>query len=133
MLFRPRQAASLTSSPEGLDHRELLAISCSMARDALRSDDDSLGIAPIEAVSYGVPVILSDMPCCAGIWRHGVNALLYPVGWNRLVIADADRQPATARAAGGGRTVGGGASPPRTTALFGALLAEGGRRRLSGA
>ncbi|MEY2860975.1 MAG: hypothetical protein RL392_1433 [Pseudomonadota bacterium] len=44
------------------------------------SEDETFGIAPLEAACLGLPVALSDLPCYAGIWKHGVNALLSPVG-----------------------------------------------------
>ena len=44
------------------------------------SEDETFGIAPLEAACLGLPVALSDLPCYAGIWKHGVNALLAPVG-----------------------------------------------------
>jgi glycosyltransferase involved in cell wall biosynthesis len=44
------------------------------------SEDETFGIAQLEAACLGLPVALSDLPCYAGIWKHGVNALLSPVG-----------------------------------------------------
>ena len=29
---------------------------------------------------HGIPVILSDLDCYAGAWRHGINCLMQPVG-----------------------------------------------------
>jgi len=46
----------------------------------LPSGDESMPIAPVEAAWHGVPVVLSNLDCYAGIWRHDHNALLYPVG-----------------------------------------------------
>ena len=37
-------------------------------------------IAPIEAALHGLPLVLSDLPCYKGVWQHGANALLHPVG-----------------------------------------------------
>ena len=44
------------------------------------SGDETFGIAAIEAASMGLPLALSDLPCYEGIWKHGMNALLAPVG-----------------------------------------------------
>jgi glycosyltransferase involved in cell wall biosynthesis len=44
------------------------------------SGDETFGMAPVEAASMGLPLALSDLPCYEGIWQHGVNALLAPVG-----------------------------------------------------
>jgi len=40
--------------------------------------NDSFGMAPLEAMAYGVPVVLSPMPWCgfAQYVQHGVNALV---------------------------------------------------------
>jgi glycosyltransferase involved in cell wall biosynthesis len=44
------------------------------------SSDETQGLTPLEAGLLGLPVALTDLPCYAGIWRHGHNALLAPVG-----------------------------------------------------
>lgn len=44
------------------------------------SADESFPMAPVEAASMGLPLALSDLPCYHGVWRHGVHALLAPVG-----------------------------------------------------
>lgn len=44
------------------------------------SGDETFGMAAVEAASMGLPLALSDLPCYQGIWQHGVNALLAPVG-----------------------------------------------------
>ena len=46
----------------------------------LPSSDESMGISPIEAAWHGIPVVLADLECYEGIWRHGINALIHPVG-----------------------------------------------------
>lgn len=64
------------------------------------SADETFGMAQVEAASLGLPLVLSDLPCYEGIWRHGVNALLSPVGavdvmsWNLLALT---RDPGLAR------------------------------------
>jgi len=94
----------------------------------LPSGDESMPIAPIEAASHGVPVILSDLPCYAGIWRHGVNALLYPVGdvellaWSLHILINSPGL--RMRLAAAGRTLAARFGPARTTAPFTAMLAE---------
>lgn len=56
------------------------------------SGDESFGMAQVQAASVGLPLALSDLPCYHGIWQHGVNALLAPVGavdvlsWNLLAL-----------------------------------------------
>jgi len=58
----------------------------------LPSGDESQPISPLEAAALGVPSLLTDLPPYAGIWRHGSNCLLHPVGdhgllgWNLTAI-----------------------------------------------
>jgi glycosyltransferase involved in cell wall biosynthesis len=59
----------------------------------LPSGDECMPLAPLEAASYGVAPVLADLECYEGVWRHGVNALMYPTGdvellaWNlRMLI-----------------------------------------------
>src|SRR5207245_393402 len=60
----------------------------------LPSGDESQPIAPLEAAALNVPCALSDLPPYKGIWRHGVNCLLSPVGdtallsWNLNILLD---------------------------------------------
>ena len=60
----------------------------------LPSGDESQPIAPLEAAALNVPCALSDLPPYKGIWKHGVNCLLFPVGdtallrWNLNVLLD---------------------------------------------
>ncbi len=49
------------------------------------SSDESQGMASLEAACHGLPLVLSDLECYEGIWRHGYNALLFPVGHRRLL------------------------------------------------
>jgi len=44
------------------------------------SCDETFNISALEAAFMGLPLALSDLPCYQGIWKHGVNALLAPVG-----------------------------------------------------
>lgn len=62
----------------------------------LPSSDESFPLGALEAAARRVPLALTDLPCHAGIWRHGINALLAPVGgvdvlaWNlRALLSDA--------------------------------------------
>jgi glycosyltransferase involved in cell wall biosynthesis len=56
------------------------------------SGDESFPMTPVEAASMGLPLALSDLPCYKGVWQHGVNALLAPVGsvdcisWNLMAL-----------------------------------------------
>ena len=93
---------------------------------ALPSGDESLAQTPIQAAWHGVPVVLSDLDCYAGVWKHGVNALLHPVGevellawYLRMLIASPTLGRRLASAALG---VAAGFGPAHTTALFAALL-----------
>ena len=47
---------------------------------ALPSASECLPIAPIEAGMRGVPSVLSDLAGHEGVWRHGQNCLMHPVG-----------------------------------------------------
>ncbi len=47
---------------------------------SLPSEDESMPLAPVEAAWHGIPVVLSDLDCYAGVWRDGHNALIHPVG-----------------------------------------------------
>jgi glycosyltransferase involved in cell wall biosynthesis len=45
------------------------------------SEDESFPLAPLEAASLGIPVILTNLPTYQFVgWKHGENCLLYPVG-----------------------------------------------------
>jgi glycosyltransferase involved in cell wall biosynthesis len=52
---------------------------------ALPSASECLPIAPLEAGLRGRAVVLSDLPAHDGIWRHGVNCLMHPVGDSDLL------------------------------------------------
>ena len=47
---------------------------------ALPSSSECLPIAPLEAGQRGKAILLSDLPAHEGVWRHGVNCLMHPVG-----------------------------------------------------
>ena len=47
---------------------------------ALPSASECLPIAPIEAGMRGIPSVLSDLAGHEGVWRHGQNCLMHPVG-----------------------------------------------------
>ena len=72
----------------------------------LPSSDENMPLTPLEAAMYGLPVILSDLECHEGLWRHGANALIHPVGdiemlaWSirMLIEAPALRQRLAANA-----------------------------------
>jgi glycosyltransferase involved in cell wall biosynthesis len=114
--------------PGGLPPAAVQALYRSADIFALPSGEESMPIAPIEAAAHGVPVVLSDLDCYAGVWRHGMNALLHPVGdvellaWSLRMLIDSPRL--RARLATAGRAVAARFGPARTTALFTAVLAE---------
>jgi glycosyltransferase involved in cell wall biosynthesis len=62
----------------------------------LPSADESQPIAPLEAASFDVPCVLSDLVPYSGIWKHGDNCLLHPVKdiallrWNLRAALDDD-------------------------------------------
>lgn len=63
-----------------LDRRSTLEHVLAADIFCLPSSDESQPIAPVEAATLGVPCVLSDLPPYAGIWQHGVNCLMQPVG-----------------------------------------------------
>ncbi len=94
----------------------------------LPSADESLGLAPIEAAWHGLPVVLSDLECYHGIWRHGVNAMIYPAGdvemlawYLRILMESANIRRRIGEAA---RAVPLRFSEQRSGALFDAALNE---------
>lgn len=95
---------------------------------ALPSGEESLPIAPIEAAWHRLPLILSDLPGHAGLWRHGLTALLHPPGDVELLAfslkALIESPRLRARLGAAARTVADRFGPARTTALFSAMLAE---------
>lgn len=100
----------------------------------LPSEDECMPLAPVEAAWHNVPIILSDLEAYRGVWRHGENALLYPVGdvellaWSVKMLLESSSL--RARLARGGRAVTVGFSEARAAAAFDALMeaALAGRR-----
>jgi glycosyltransferase involved in cell wall biosynthesis len=88
----------------------------------LPSGDESMGIAPVEAAWHGLPVLLSDLGCYDGIWKHGYNALLHPVGdiellaWNIRIIMESS--PIRDRISSNGFEVAARFSSEKNDALF---------------
>ena len=75
---------------------EALSYLASADAFCLPSGDESQPVSPLEAAALSVPSLLSDLPPYAGIWQHGRNCLLHPVGdvallgWNlTAILADA--------------------------------------------
>ena len=77
-----------------IDRRSGLEYVASADAFCLPSGDESQPIAPLEAATLGVPCLLSDLAPYAGIWMHGTNCLLHPVGdvallrWNLTALLD---------------------------------------------
>lgn len=78
-----------------LPRREAVAQLVGAHAFCLPSSDESFPCSIAEAAAMRVPLALSDLPSHRGIWRHGINALLHPVGavdvlaWNlRALICD---------------------------------------------
>jgi glycosyltransferase involved in cell wall biosynthesis len=63
-----------------LPHAETLRLIGRADIFALPSASECLPIAPLEAGQRGKAVLLSDLPAHEGIWRHGVNCLMHPIG-----------------------------------------------------
>jgi glycosyltransferase involved in cell wall biosynthesis len=59
----------------------------------LPSSDEVFPRAILEAACAGLPLALSDLPCHEGVWKHGIHALMHPVGatdmlhWNLRALA----------------------------------------------
>ncbi len=95
---------------------------------SLPSEDECMPIAPVEAAWQGVPVVLSDLECYEGVWRHGVNALIHPVGdvemlaWYLRILIESPgiRQRLTSAA----RTMAARFGEERAGAAFEAALEE---------
>jgi glycosyltransferase involved in cell wall biosynthesis len=77
-----------------LDRRGTLEYMASADVFCLPSGDESQPIAPLEAAALGVPCVLTDLPPYVGVWHHGVNCLMQPVGdptllrWNLTAVLD---------------------------------------------
>ena len=64
---------------------------------ALPSASECLPLSPLEAGARAVPAVLSDLAGHEGVWRHGRNCLIHPVGdiallahMLRVVVVDAE-------------------------------------------
>jgi len=73
----------------------------------LPSEDECMPIAPIEAAWHELPVVLADLACYEGVWHHGFNALIHPVGdyemlawYLRMLIESASLRARFAKAGG---------------------------------
>ena len=64
----------------GLAPEQVQALYRSADVFSLPSEDESMPLAPVEAAWHGVPIVLSDLACYQGVWKHGHNALIHPVG-----------------------------------------------------
>ena len=47
---------------------------------SLPSSDESQPVVLLEAAELNVPIVISDLPVYRGIWTHGENCLIHPVG-----------------------------------------------------
>jgi glycosyltransferase involved in cell wall biosynthesis len=72
----------------------------------LPSASESFGIANMEAGIRKLPLILSDLPCYEGIWKHGVDCLMHQAGdvdllthFLRMLASDAALRQRFGRAA----------------------------------
>jgi glycosyltransferase involved in cell wall biosynthesis len=63
-----------------IDDHALHALYCGSDIFSLPSSSESQAMSVYEAGSYGLPPVLSDLRCYQGIWQHGHNCLLHPVG-----------------------------------------------------
>lgn len=63
-----------------VDRSECLAWMASADIFCLASDSESQPVTVLEAGRLGRPLVLSDLRCYAGEYRHGLNCLLFPVG-----------------------------------------------------
>jgi glycosyltransferase involved in cell wall biosynthesis len=44
------------------------------------STEETQPLASLEAATMGMPLVLSDLPSYQGIWKHGRDCLMYPIG-----------------------------------------------------
>jgi glycosyltransferase involved in cell wall biosynthesis len=61
-------------------HAEAMRLLAAADILALPSSSECMPLTPLEAGLRGKAVLLSDLPAHDGIWRHGVNCLMHPVG-----------------------------------------------------
>jgi len=94
----------------------------------LPSGDECMPISPVEAAWHGVPALLADLECYEGVWRHGVNALMHPVGdvemlaWHLRMLLESPTMHARFSAAC--RTVPLRFTEQRSADMFDAVLRE---------
>jgi glycosyltransferase involved in cell wall biosynthesis len=69
-----------------MPHEQSLAWQKSADIVALVSESESQPLTVLEASCLERPLILTDLPCYAGVFRHGVHCLMAPVG-NPAMIA----------------------------------------------
>jgi glycosyltransferase involved in cell wall biosynthesis len=123
-----RQEPSRFQLTGGLEPERVHAWHASADIFCLPSADENMPIAPLEAGWHGVPVVLSDLECYEGVWRHGVNALIHPVGdvellawYLRMLIESPSLR---LRLAVGGRAAAARFGAARSGAAFVAALEE---------
>lgn len=63
-----------------LDHAAVLRLVAGADAFCLPSESEVMPLASLEAAMLKRPMVLSDLAVYDGIWRHGRNCLLYPVG-----------------------------------------------------
>lgn len=95
-----------TLSGEVLDSKKISQYRNESSVFCSASADETFGTAVLEAAIAGLPLAITDLPCYQGIWQHGVNALLSPVGavdcmsWNlRALLEDSELAKRLAEAA----------------------------------
>jgi glycosyltransferase involved in cell wall biosynthesis len=94
----------------------------------LPSADECMPISLVEAAWHGIPIVIADLECYQGVWKHGVNALIHPIGdWEMLgwylqmLNASSGLRGRLTSAA---RTIAQQFTDPRVGALFDAALLD---------
>ncbi|MEJ0018934.1 MAG: glycosyltransferase family 4 protein [Acetobacteraceae bacterium] len=133
-LDRMRSAAGQFHLPGALSPEQVHGYYRSADLLCLPSSDEAFALAPLEAASHGVPVVLSDLDAYHSVWRHGFDALLHPVGdvellaWSlRMLIESTTLHRRLSQA---GRAVAARFTEARCCVPFETMLREaiGGRR-----
>lgn len=75
-----RKSPKRFTFPGQLPHAETMRLLDRSDIFSLPSSSECLPIAPLEAGQRGKAILLSDLPAHEGIWRHGINCLMHPVG-----------------------------------------------------
>lgn len=66
---------------DSLSHEQTWKCVASSDVFCFTSEDESTGLAPLEAASLHIPVILAKLPVYEYVgWKDGVNCLMYPIG-----------------------------------------------------